>query len=295
MNETLKSAITYGLFPTTFFSAILIAIYGLNEGWNEGFLVLGITVATILITSIFERISPQHVNWNVPKNDVKTDLLHGLFSMILLPQLLEAALRAVLLVGAIKLSSLIGFGLWPTQWPLIAQLAFAMLVSQFGEYWWHRMAHEVPILWRFHSVHHSPLRLYWLNAARFHPIDTAVSFTLSISVLLLLGASNEVLTLVTVWMAVHGLFQHCNVHMKLGFLNYIFSMAELHRWHHSLNLEEANTNYGNNIIFWDLVFGTYFNPSGKEASEHIGLTDLNEFPEDYIGQVLAPIKWKEIK
>ena len=64
------------------------------------------------------------------------------------------------------------------------------------------------------------------------------------------------LLLYTVWVSVHGLFQHCNVRLRLGPLNYIFSMCELHRWHHSLKLEEANSNYGNNILFWDLVFDT---------------------------------------
>ncbi|PCJ79733.1 MAG: hypothetical protein COA57_15455 [Flavobacteriales bacterium] len=95
-------------------------------------------------------------------------------------------------------------------------------------------------------------------------------------------------------MAVHGMFQHCNIHLKLGLLNYVFSMAELHRWHHSLKIEEANTNYGNNIIFWDIVFGTMHYPKDQEASEDIGLSEIENFPEDYLGQVASPFQWKKL-
>ena len=295
MNPTVKKAISYGLFPTVFTAAIAGAIYGMKAGIDPGIITAVIAVITVFIVFIFERILPMHKNWLKVHNDVKTDLLHGAFSMILIPQLLEALLVTALLTVAIKLSSLIGFSLWPTNWHLVPQLALAMIVSQFGEYWWHRLAHEVPFLWRFHSVHHSPKRLYWLNAARFHPVDIAVSFTLSISTLVILGAPEEILTLLTVWFIVHGLFQHCNIDIRLGFLNYIFSNAELHRWHHSLVLEEANANYGNNILFWDIVFGTVYYPKDKAASEHIGLCDFKEFPEDYFDQIKAPFQWKKLK
>ena len=69
-------------------------------------------------------------------------------------------------------------------------------------------------------------------------------------------------------------------------------MAELHRWHHSLKIEEANTNYGNNILFWDIIFGTVYYPKDKEASEHIGLSDIDNFPTGYASQVLSPFQWK---
>jgi sterol desaturase/sphingolipid hydroxylase (fatty acid hydroxylase superfamily) len=172
-------------------------------------------------------------------------------------------------------------------------LVLTMLVSQFGEYIAHRSMHEVPLLWRLHATHHSPGRLYWLNAARFHPIDTALLFFLGTTPLVLLGAPAEMFLLLLVWTSVHGLFQHCNIRLRLGPLNYVFSMAELHRWHHSLKLEEANANYGNNILFWDLVFGTVHYPKDRAASADIGLSDLPDFPKDYLGQVLSPWRWRD--
>jgi sterol desaturase/sphingolipid hydroxylase (fatty acid hydroxylase superfamily) len=74
----------------------------------------------------------------------------------------------------------------------------------------------------------------------------------------------------------------------------LFSMAELHRWHHSRVLEEANSNYGNNIILWDLIFGTFYHPKDREPSEDVGLSDIPDFPKDYLGQLLSPVRWKQI-
>ena len=207
--------------------------------------------------------------------------------------MLKLGLTASLLALASQLSEQVGWSLWPHHWHLISQLVLAMLISQFGEYWVHRLEHTSPWLWRLHATHHSAPRLYSLNAARFHPLDTTLSYVVSTAPLLSLGAGPDLLLLFTVWVAVHGLYQHSNIHLRLGPLNYVFSMAELHRWHHSLVLEEANRNFGNNIIVWDLVFGTYFNPKDRDASEDIGLADLPHFPQDYLGQLASPFNWSK--
>ncbi len=107
-----------------------------------------------------------------------------------------------------------------------------------------------------------------------------------------LGAGEGILLIVSVWIAVHGLFQHANIHVRLGPLNWIFSMAELHRWHHSRVLEEANANYGNNILFWDIVFGTVYWPRDRDASEDIGLSEMEGFPTTWGAQMLVPWRWK---
>ena len=81
----------------------------------------------------------------------------------------------------------------------------------------------------------------------------------------------------------------------LGPLNYVFSMAELHRWHHAKNLDEANTNYGSNLILWDLVFGSFFWPRDRRPPEDIGIPDLAAFPMTYWAQLASPWRWREIQ
>jgi sterol desaturase/sphingolipid hydroxylase (fatty acid hydroxylase superfamily) len=88
---------------------------------------------------------------------------------------------------------------------------------------------------------------------------------------------------------VHNLFQHCNIDVKIGPLNYVFSMAELHRLHHSDDPAESNANYGGHLALWDLVFGTRLWPRKRPAPEHLGLTDLPLFPETLGAQLLSPL------
>ena len=83
--------------------------------------------------------------------------------------------------------------------------------------------------------------------------------------------------------------------VALGPLNYLFSMAELHRWHHAKNLRESNTNYGSNLIVWELVFGTFFWPRDREPPEQIGIPGLPAFPADYWGQLASPFRWRAIQ
>ena len=100
--------------------------------------------------------------------------------------------------------------------------------------------------------------------------------------------------LMAVWVAVHGLFQHCNVHLRLGPLNWVFSMAELHRWHHSPDSAEANHNYGGNLILWDIVFGTRWLPQDREPPVATGIASLPNFPKGYRALLGAPFRWRRL-
>ena len=290
----IRTIITYCLFPVVFVGTMCLAILGMDNGLHKVIILSLVSLTTGLIIIIFEQINPNYKQWNHTQNDIKTDIMHALVSMTLVPHILDIALAVTLLGVALNLSNIVGFAFWPYDWNIIMQLTLAMLISQFGEYWVHRFMHEKPFLWRFHATHHSPKRLYFLNAARFHPIDTGASHLSAYPPLVILGAGEEVLLLVAIWIYVHGMFQHCNIHLKLGWLNYIFSMAEIHRWHHSLVLEESNANYGNNIIFWDIVFGTMFFPKDNKAKQYVGIANLPNFPQKYISQILSPFKWDTI-
>ncbi len=287
----MRWALTYLLFPIVFGGAMTVAFVAAVQGWRVEPTVAAITVACAVIIAWAERRHTLFSNWRPTQRDVRTDLAHTAVSMVVVPKAVELGLRVLLLGFAAELARRFGMGVWPHQAHVGLQFLLALLISQFGEYWFHRLSHQTPWLWRLHATHHSPHRLYWLNAARFHPLDTALNYTVSIGPLILLGAGADMLMLLAVFMTVHGMFQHCNVDLRLGPLNYVFSMAELHRYHHSLDPKEANANYGNNILLFDLVFGTVHYPKDETASESIGLSDLDEFPQDYAGQILSPFRW----
>ena len=77
--------------------------------------------------------------------------------------------------------------------------------------------------------------------------------------------------------------------------SWIFSVGELHRWHHSTRMHEANRNYGNTFIIWDAVFGTRFLPSDRSRPEAVGIEGLAAFPQSLPAQFLAPFRWRRIE
>jgi len=282
-----RTLITYALFPATFLGGMAAATWAMSAGVDHGLALVVITAVTIVIVAIAERLHPAHPEWNRSRGDIVPDLWHGLISNVTLPEVLKMAVMAGMLSAGLAETG--GLGWWPHTWPLWGQLVLALIVGQFGEYWAHRLLHEVPALWRFHAVHHSPERLYFLNAARFHPVDIALLFCVGLTPLMVLGAGADLMLLMMSWISMHGLFQHCNVHLRLGPLNYLFSMAELHRWHHSLDVNEANRNYGNNILFWDIVFRTVYWPKDRDASATVG-NNIPDYPKSYLGQLAAPFR-----
>ena len=98
--------------------------------------------------------------------------------------------------------------------------------------------------------------------------------------------SEEVLAGYLIFYAVNGFFQHSNVDARYGILNYVVSGAELHRWHHSKLTQESNHNYGNNLIVWDLVFGSWFLPTDRRVGD-LGLYN-RRYPLDFLSQMATP-------
>jgi sterol desaturase/sphingolipid hydroxylase (fatty acid hydroxylase superfamily) len=134
-----------------------------------------------------------------------------------------------------------------------------------------------------------------LNATRTHPGETLFRGFIGGLPLAVLGVGAPVLALWMVVGRVAGLFQHANIDFELRPFSWIFSIGELHRWHHSTQMHEANRNYGNTFIFWDAVFGTRFLPSDRSRPEAVGIEGLAAFPQSLPAQFLAPFRWRRIE
>jgi len=283
------------MFPIVLTAALSVAGMAMRAGYGPGTVAAGLSVAVSVVLLVAEYMQPYAPYWLRPQGDVTTDVWHLLFSTMLVPALFDGLFRSLLLAGAVSIASLAGMLLWPHAWPLAGQWALSLVVAEFGQYWWHRAAHQVDGLWRFHATHHSPRRLYWLNSCRFHPIDSLAQYALEVTPLMILGAGGTVLGLFTLTTAVIGLFQHANIDVRLGPLNWIFSMTELHRWHHSRHRSEARSNYGANLIVWDVLFGTRFLPADRKlVATDVGLAGMPNFPRDYVGQLLSPFRWRRL-
>jgi len=293
-----KDSSLYHFMQWAFFPLVLVGtpyiIYLLvGSGSSVAITTYVVAVAVGLLFWLAEWLMPFKEHWNHSHDDITTDLVSGTVAYIILPIFLKPLFIALLAGGTAWLSLQWGGSIWPSEWPVVFQLMLMLLLGDAGRYWGHRLAHEVPVLWNFHAVHHSTKRLYWWNATRQHPVDkTWFTFT-EMLFPVLLGADGIVLAMYFGVTVVCGFSQHCNINIKLGPLYYFFNVVDLHRWHHSKEIQESNNNYGNNLIVFDRLFGTYFHPERQEVPsrqiEEIGLLNP-DYPESYIGQLAAPFK-----
>ena len=246
---------------------------------------LPVAIGAAAIT-LLERYLPHRGEWQPNGEEVKHDLIFMVLVQMLLPKGLTF-LAAVMALNWLQARGLFLPGLWPHGLPPVAQAALMILFADFLRYWLHRASHEwSQWLWRFHAVHHSPQKLNWVNVGRFHPIEKSLQFLCDAAPFILLGVSAEVLALYFVFYAVNGFFQHCNIELRLGLLNTVISGPELHRWHHSWEPRESNKNYGNNIIVWDLLFGSYFLPRERTVGA-LGLRN-RQYPMSFLHQMRTP-------
>jgi sterol desaturase/sphingolipid hydroxylase (fatty acid hydroxylase superfamily) len=243
-----------------------------------------VLLAAVMVT-ILELKRPHRSEWRPPVSEIKTDLGFMTIVQLAFPPLLGFVFTYALIAPARALHLPISF-LWPHGWPLWAQAVLMILAVDFMRYWLHRAAHQNDTLWRLHSVHHSVEQMYWLNTARFHVLEKAMQMALDSLPFLLMAVEPTVLALYYMAYAANGFFQHCNIELHYGILNYIVGSAETHRWHHSRVPRESNANYGNTVIVWDLVFGTWFLPPERTVQQ-LGLQDPG-YPKSFWALMRAP-------
>lgn len=150
--------------------------------------------------------------------------------------------------------------------PFLARLALAMAVSEVGGYWGHRLSHETPFLWRFHSVHHAPEHIDWLISSRAHPLDFVFTRICALTPLYILGLvqptaeGGALAAWVTIFGTIWGFFVHANIRWRFGPLEWLVATPAFHHWHHT-NDEHRDHNYAALFPVVDRLFGTYHLPN----------------------------------
>jgi len=135
-------------------------------------------------------------------------------------------------------------------------------------YWYHRLGHEINLFWAAHIVHHQSDDFNYTAAARITVIQ-AVFRGLFWSILPIIGFPAEMITVLLLIHGTYPFFTHTQLVGKLGWLEYIIVTPSHHRVHHSSNPEYLDKNYGDMLIIWDKIFGTF---AEEKAEPKYGLT-----------------------
>ncbi len=176
-------------------------------------------------------------------------------------------------------------------WPLWLRGLSAFVIADLGFYWGHRWAHQFPLLWRFHAVHHAPEHVYYLISSRAHPVDNAFIRICGLVPIYILGLGapqsvqgTAVATVLMLAVTIWGFFIHANVRWRFGPLEWVLATPAFHLWHHTAT-EPQNRNFASMLPVWDWLFGTHYLP--KDAwPEAYGVSD--PLPKSVPGQLLYP-------
>ncbi len=262
--------IKYALQPL-----LLVSALSLWYLYQESLIIYPIILIGVqILLGIIEYQLPARPDWLPPAKEKTGVILLVVFiffySAMIAAPLYDSTLNPVLS----SLRSSMGINIWPHEWPMIAQVVLAFFLSELIWYWFHRAEHRWPIIWRLsgHGAHHAFKNLGAINYGANHPLEYFVLLVPSAIVELLFGAGAAVggaaILLVTQASIVHS-----NIPTNSRIIGWLFTTNRYHIHHHSLVLEESNTNYGCAVILWDRIFGTFSDKYTKETG--IGPTEPN--------------------
>jgi sterol desaturase/sphingolipid hydroxylase (fatty acid hydroxylase superfamily) len=274
VHDVVKPRRRWGLALGTL--ALLLVGLSVRSGIVFGLVLLG--VIFIPMEKLF-ALHPQ----STFRERWRTDVVHLVVNNVLTTVGLVVAVVAVL----VGVHWAVNDSVWSAvrAQPGWLQLVEAVFVADVAGYFGHRATHEVPLLWRFHKVHHSIEQMDWLAAGRLHPIDQVFTRTCVVVPLYLLGFSKATFGAYLVFATLHAIFLHANVRARLGPLRWVIAGPEFHHWHHANEPDAVNTNFSGALPLLDVLFGTAHQPRGRMPSAY-GIDD--ELPEGYLAQLAWP-------
>ena len=156
--------------------------------------------------------------------------------------------------------------------PPVIAIPLAVIALDFVIWLQHVMVHAVPTLWRLHRVHHADPDYDVTTGTRFHPIEIVLSMLIKFAAIAVLGPPVVAVVLFEVLLNATAMFNHGNIRLPSALdrvLRWFVVTPDMHRVHHSIEDDEANSNFGFNLPWWDRLFGTY---REQPRAGHLGMT-----------------------
>lgn len=145
------------------------------------------------------------------------------------------------------------------EFPAWIEFAIAFALLDYGNYLFHILLHKIPLLWRFHHVHHTDLDLDVSTAIRFHFVEIIASIIFRGAAVALTGATPLLVLVYEIAFEAAANFHHSNWCLPLGFeriLNKIIVTPRMHGIHHSIVRRETDSNFSVIFSWWDRIHRT---------------------------------------
>ncbi len=246
-------------------------------------IIFGLAILAVIFIPL-ERLFALHPR-RVLRRGWRTDVVHYLVN--------GAALRIALLASVVVFGGVLRvFVPAPLRNAVAVSPGWVQIVAGFaiatiGAYAGHRAAHEVPLLWRFHRVHHSIRQMDWLAANHLHPLDETFIRSVAVLPLYALGFGRASLGAFVVVITLQAIFIHANVRTTFGPLRWVIGTPQFHHWHHAREPQAYNSNFAGEFPLLDALFGTLHFPANRWPAQY-GVDDTE--PDGYLRQLAWPFR-----
>lgn len=173
--------------------------------------------------------------------------------------------------------------------PKLLETLLAVALMDYTLYLWHVLTHRMPILWRFHLVHHVDLDLDASTAIRFHFGELLISVLWRAAQIRLIGVSPTSFAAWQLFVFPSILFQHSNVRLSPDLeekLSRFIVTPRLHGIHHSDVQSETDSNWSSGLTVWDRIHGTFRNDV-KQEEIVIGVPAYQNADEVVLTRILS--------
>ena len=223
---------------------------------HEAPIRLGFFFGTFAVMALWEIVAPRRRPAVSKALRWANNLVLVVLNTVLLRLLFPAAA-----VGVAAFAAAQGWGLLNYfTVPYGVAVVMAVVALDLIIYLQHVLFHAVPALWRLHRVHHADLDYDVTTGARFHPVEIVLSMLIKFGAIVALGVPVLAVVIFEVILNAMSLFNHGNVRIPAPVdrvLRWFVVTPDMHRVHHSVEDDEANSNFGFNLSLWDRLFGTY--------------------------------------
>lgn len=246
---------------------------------NEAAIRIFFFIGILCLVALWEAVSPKRPR-NLSRRIRWTRNLALIFINSVLVRLLVpfTAVGAALYAGQHQIGLLHHMSLPYPGAVVISVLALDLLI-----YIQHVIFHYVPLLWRLHKVHHIDQEIDVTTGLRFHPVEILLSALIKGAAVLLLGAPALAVVIFEILLNATAMFNHGNISLPAAMdriLRLFVVTPDMHRVHHSVIVEETNSNFGFNMPWWDRIFGTYKpQPRAGHLNMAIGLEEYRDAGE----------------
>jgi sterol desaturase/sphingolipid hydroxylase (fatty acid hydroxylase superfamily) len=162
--------------------------------------------------------------------------------------------------------------------PVFAQVAAGVVLLDFSTgYVAHRLMHMWPAMWRFHRIHHSDEFVDVTTTYRTHPVESVWRFVFAVVPVWAIGIPAPAVVIQRLLQATNGVLEHANIRLWSPLdrvLSLVWVTPNVHKIHHSRELAETNSNYGNVLSIYDRLLGT-FTSTQRAPSVVYGLNDVD--------------------